>query len=85
MPNKRKLLHNKHKVTVPKDTSREKKPPFCKPCTTTRAAKWRHNALRAPRTEAPASPCPADLLFDPYSSSSMVLASLSHHKQQSLP
>ena len=28
MPSKRKLLHNKHKVTVPKDTSCEKKPPF---------------------------------------------------------
>ena len=49
MPNKRKLLHNKHKVTVPKDTSHEKKPPFHDPCTTTRAAKERQNALYAPR------------------------------------
>ena len=79
MPNKRKLLHNKHKVTVPKHISREKKPSFCKPCTTTRAAKRRQNAQRDPRTEAAASLRPADLLFDPYSSSSMVLASLSHH------
>ena len=65
MPNKRKLFHNKHKVTVPKDTSREKKSPFREPCTTTRAAKWRQNTLRAPRTEAAASLRPADLLFDP--------------------
>ena len=79
MPNKRKLLHNKHKVTVPKDTSREKKPPFRKPCTTTRAAKWRQNALRAQRTWTAAAPHPADYLFDRYLSSSMVLVSLSHH------
>ena len=59
MPNKKKLLHNKHKVTGLKDASREKKLPFREPCTTTRAAKWRQNARRAPRTWTVDPPFPA--------------------------
>ena len=54
MPNKRKLLHNKHKKTVPKDTSREKKPPLCEPCTTTRAVyNYASREMKTERTPRP--------------------------------